>query len=177
MVDEVKEEITENLDTNSENIVEEKIEQVLSQEDISSSGQVDGEQKLADVNENDDVIKSGQEPIKVGRRVITGGIMGLLQNAVMKNCTRSNSRLKQHLTGVIQLNVTGTGSYVLDWRENDMTIKEGAIENADCTIDMSSSDFVDAANGDLNIQIAILSDKVKFKGRAEMASYLFNIFS
>ena len=103
--------------------------------------------------------------------------MGLLQNAVMKNCTRSNSRLKQHLTGVIQLNVTGTGSYVLDWRENDMTIKEGAIENADCTIDMSSSDFVDAANGDLNIQIAILSDKVKFKGRAEMASYLFNIFS
>lgn len=187
MVDEVKE---ENLDNNSENMKEEKIEIDVSEES-DPVDDVINEQKDSELKDNIDessIIKGDKqqlssdeikahEPIRSGRRATLGGIIGLLKNAAMKNCTRSNSRLKQHLTGVVQLIITGTGSYILDWREDDMTIKEGEVENADCTIEMNSADFIDAANGDLNIQIAILSDKVKFKGRAEMASYLFNIFS
>lgn len=193
MVDEVKDEKMENLDNSSENAKEEKIEIEASQGNISIDG--DGvvlkEQNSIELKENIDESSTfkgdkkqinsednkGQEPVRTGRKSSPGGITGLLQSAIMKNCTRSNSRLKQHLTGVVQLIITGTGSYILDWREDDMTLKEGEIENADCTIEMNASDFVDAAHGDLNIQIAILSDKVKFKGRAEMASYLFNIFS
>ena len=120
--------------------------------------------------------KTVSQPKEVAKKG-TNSVTRLLQDAVSKNGTRDNLRLKTHLTGRIQLIVSGVGSYLFDWRGDDMVLTEAQDSSADCTIEMSEADLLAAANGDLNIQIAMLSDKVKLSGQTGMALYLFNIFS
>ncbi len=117
------------------------------------------------------------QPSETEEKKDTSDVYQLLLDAVHHNANRLNRRLRQHLTGRIQFIIRGTDqAYLLDWRSEELCIQAGREQEVDCCIEISAGDLFDIARGDLNPQIAILSDKVRVTGEARMAVYLFNLF-
>ncbi len=107
----------------------------------------------------------------------TSSLARTMYGALCKNSRRLNRRLKTHITGRIQLIVSGgKENYVLDWRGEDLLLNDGRDPEAECVIEISERDLLDVIKGNSNLQIALLSDKVKLSGQVGMALYLSNIF-
>jgi len=101
----------------------------------------------------------------------------LLLNAVNQNANRNNRRLRAQLTGRVQLNLRGSAEcYLLAWRSEALRVEERRDAEAECTIELGSADLFDIARGELNPQIAMLSDKIRVSGESRMAIYFFNLF-
>lgn len=120
---------------------------------------------------------AGEETREAGAaKKETKEVHQLLINAVNHNANRMNRRLRAQLTGRVQLLVRGSGeAYLLDWRTDDLRTEECRDPEAECTIEIGAGDLFDIARGELNPQIAMLSDKIKVSGEARMAIYFFNL--
>ncbi|NLF25830.1 MAG: SCP2 sterol-binding domain-containing protein [Deltaproteobacteria bacterium] len=91
---------------------------------------------------------------------------------------RAGRKLKTQLSSLVQLELTDLNhSFLFDWQGSDLRIHEGSDPQADCRIALSSTDLWSISNGELNAQIAMLSDKVKVSGKAGVAVYFFNLFA
>jgi putative sterol carrier protein len=105
-------------------------------------------------------------------------IRQLILGEIYDRGARANRKLKTQLSSLIQLNVTDLGqSYLFDWQGNELKVEERRVDAADCNVSLGSAELLAIAGGDLNPQIAMLSDKVKVTGKAGMAVYLFNLFA
>lgn len=81
---------------------------------------------------------------------------------------------------VFQFNLSGEeeGIYQLVIRdEGELTIYEGEQEKADCTLLMSSQDFVKMARGKLNGTQAFMTGRLKVKGNIGLALKLQGILA
>jgi F420-dependent oxidoreductase-like protein len=76
-----------------------------------------------------------------------------------------------------QFNLTGaqSGNWVVNLK-HAAEVRSGSINNADCTITMSDSDFVALATGELNPMTAFSSGKLKLQGNPMTAMKLQGLF-
>ncbi len=73
-------------------------------------------------------------------------------------------------------NLTGDegGTWTLDFKKDDDFVSEGESEDAECTVTMSDSDFVDMWQGNLNPAQAFMMNKISIEGNMGLAMKLQN---
>lgn len=73
-------------------------------------------------------------------------------------------------------NLTGDdgGTWTLNFKKDDDFVSEGDTDDAECTVTMSDSDFVDMWNGDLNPAQAFMMNKISIEGNMGLAMKLQN---
>lgn len=77
---------------------------------------------------------------------------------------------------VYVFNLTGDegGVWTLDFTKDDDFVSEGESEEAQCTVTMSDSDFVDMWEGRLNPAQAFMMNKISIQGNMGLAMKLQN---
>jgi len=92
-------------------------------------------------------------------------------------------KLRELLTGTVALRIVDRQrAFVFDPQAPGFTLTEfsGAearSAKADCQIDLTESSLQRMWNGELNPQIAMLSDKITVSGKADLSVYFFNLVS
>ena len=103
----------------------------------------------------------------------------ILVRDIVLNAGRSGPKLRELLAGTILVQMTDSGKrYLIDWSEPELRSSTvGKEATADCTISLSEDHLRRIASGELNPQIAMLSEKVQVAGRKGAAMYLFNLIA
>ena len=113
----------------------------------------------------------------------------LLIDQMAGRARRANPRLKEHLAGQVFVEIVDSSErYLCDWRTADLktalvpALPKSApvqtdLEVSECTIRISEDNLLRVANGDLNPQVGMLSEKIKVSGRLSMAVYFFNLIA
>lgn len=98
---------------------------------------------------------------------------------LVSNASRSSAKLKELLAGTILINLFDSGKrYLLDASAGELKAQSvGKESTADCTILVSEENLKRIWQGDLNPQIAMLSEKIRIQGRKAVAIYLFNLIA
>jgi hypothetical protein len=141
-----------------------------------------GEDDLLDEEEDHDV-----QPIT--RKVIQNG-RDVLCEELPSRASRAKLRLKPHLTCVLALELSSSGErFIFDWKGEEPKVapSTGALtvnaENpgeatlVDSIISLTEQNLMAVRSGDLNPQVAMLTDKIKVKGKIGPAVYLFNLIA
>mgnify|MGYP001187422299 CR=1 FL=1 len=81
------------------------------------------------------------------------------------------------INAVYQFNVTGDngGTYYVDLTGDAPAVGAGSADNANCTITVADSDFVNLVTGKLNGQMAFMTGKLKIAGDMGLAMKLQKI--
>jgi putative sterol carrier protein len=71
-----------------------------------------------------------------------------------------------NFTATVQIDLSGEGGgqWVVAIADGQCTVEEGSDEEADATVHMEASDYVDMMSGDLNPMQAFIQQKVKVEG-------------
>ena len=67
--------------------------------------------------------------------------------------------------------------YLFDWSAEGIKSSRTEAAESDCKITLSEDNLLRIAWGDLNPQLAMLSDKVKVTGQLSLAIYVFNLIA
>jgi putative sterol carrier protein len=72
---------------------------------------------------------------------------------------------------VAQVNISGPegGSWTVTIKDKKMTVTEGVNPNAELTLKMNPSDFMDMVNEKLSAEKAFFTGKIQFKGNIAVA--------
>ncbi len=101
----------------------------------------------------------------------------LIMGEIPDRAGRAHDLLRSKLKGKIQLNVTGSNRYFIDWSSAEIAVKKNFTGNADTTIEIEERDLMKVTTGGLNPQIGMLSEKIRISGNPEIAVYFFNLIS
>ena len=73
-------------------------------------------------------------------------------------------------------NLTGDngGTWTLNFKKDDDFVSEGESDDAECTVTMSDTDFVDMWQGNLNPAQAFMMNKISIEGNMGLAMKLQN---
>ena len=113
-------------------------------------------------------------PYRGGR----GDLRDFILGEVCNRSLQAGRRLKSQLTSVIELDLLDAGqTYTFDWQGADLKVEERRSENAECRVSMVAADLVGIAAGEINPQIAMLSDKIRVSGKVGLAVYFFNLIA
>lgn len=103
----------------------------------------------------------------------------LILEDVQERVQIANERLRANLLGSLLIEVSDKKErYLLDWKEPVARVTQLDKDNnpgADCSLKISERDLLRIANGELNPQVAMLSDKVQGQGKLGLAVYFFNL--
>ncbi|NMC62346.1 MAG: SCP2 sterol-binding domain-containing protein [SAR324 cluster bacterium] len=100
----------------------------------------------------------------------------VLINRLLERASRAHPTLREQLRGSVIISIDqGRERYLFDWTSECAKACETKQDSADCTIHLQSSDLLCIAQGSLNPQIAMLSDKVQIEGNVNLAMYFFNL--
>lgn len=91
-------------------------------------------------------------------------------------CEEAGPKLKECLNGTVCLRIRDKEeSFFLDWGVQGVKVDEVSDSRGDCVIELAEVSFLKILAGELNPQIAMLSDKVFVQGRLGLAIYFFNL--
>jgi hypothetical protein len=103
---------------------------------------------------------------------------------------RVEPTLKSQLLGTVVVEVTGNkGRYLIDGRGDSITVSEfqetpqlrkseqDPPTAIDCVVRLSEPHLFQVRSGELNPQLAMLSEKIRVEGRIGLAVYLFNLIA
>ncbi|HLR23429.1 MAG TPA: SCP2 sterol-binding domain-containing protein [Pseudogracilibacillus sp.] len=95
----------------------------------------------------------------------------------IEEALQSDGSLAKGVEAVYQFQLDGDESnvYQLNLQGENSVTSEGAKDDADCTLKMSSDDFVKMTEGELNGTQAFMSGKLKIKGNMGLALKLQDI--
>ncbi len=109
----------------------------------------------------------------------------LLLSEVPWRLERAEEKLRQNINGKIVIRVatgadrrTTETKYLLDWSGDAPKMSRLDADSAgpfDCTISIHEQILLRIANGELNPQITMLSDRMKIEGQAALGIYFFNL--
>jgi SCP-2 sterol transfer family len=172
-------------------------EQLLAEEQALSKAHRDGDHETW-TNQPAGAAAPQEEPLEeelddeydnqpVARKLIQNG-RDVLCDELPDRAQRAKLRLKPYLTGALAVELTNSGErFVFDWRGDDLkvsplssdvtlTIGEGSDSSTvECIVSLNEQSLMAVRSGDLNPQVAMLSDKIRIKGKVGMAVYLFNL--
>lgn len=96
-------------------------------------------------------------------------------NEVFPEKLKSNDKISG-MSSVFQFNITGDegGAWAIDFSKDADYVTEGTADNADVTIEMKDTDFVDMWEGNLPAPQAFMMGKVKIQGDMTLAMKLQN---
>lgn len=109
-------------------------------------------------------------------------IKEFFEETVFERAKRASPKLRPQILGKVLIDFLDTGKkYLFDWSAE--TLKVAAADanaahtesNIECKIKLSEKDFMRIAQGDLNPQIGLLSEKISIQGQAGLAIYFFNL--
>jgi hypothetical protein len=141
-----------------------------------------GDDELDEADEDEEVEQAPlvRKPIQNGRDVVC--------EELPVRASRAKARLRPYLMGTLVIELTNIGEkFLFDWRgeEPKVSLVEGPIQLAqgdpadaskvDCIVSLTEQNLMAVRSGDLNPQLAMLADKIKVKGKAGPAVYLFNL--
>lgn len=95
----------------------------------------------------------------------------------------ANQRLKASLAGTTCIKVKNSDErYLLTWKEGNLIVEQkqkGEVElsSLDCEISATEATYLKIINGELNPQIAMLTDKIEIIGTFSIPIYIFNLFT
>ena len=112
-----------------------------------------------------------------------------LAEDVRKRAGIAGSKLMMHLTGGITVELERSGGKLqFDWRSSSSSanLSSGSASGSgtsgstsitpdQCNIRISDENLMRIASGDLNPQLAMLSDKIRVDGKHSLAMYFFNL--
>lgn len=174
---------------------EEKLDAAREESDLDSDDEGDDDEPavLRPVDEDEEIDRfrgrddredrEDKEPEKGERREVERkkrftNAEELMVEGLASRAKNANPRLRALLKGFIQVSLRGgNGAYNLDWREDEAKVFKGPATSPDCIIQLNEKDLIRIANGELNPQIAMLSDKVRVEGKSEFAVYFFNLIA
>lgn len=92
--------------------------------------------------------------------------------------SRFNANAAQGVKATYQFELTGDGggTYHVSIADGACQVNKGAADNANITITMAASDYLDMINGKLNPQMAFMGGKLKIKGDMSLALKMQQIF-
>lgn len=104
----------------------------------------------------------------------------LMLEELKARAQRAGPRLRECLLGTLLIELTNGKKYGFDWRQGELVVAPlqgdlSGVGPADCTIRISEDHLMRVANGDLNPQVGMLSDKIKVIGKVSFAVYFFNL--
>ncbi len=116
------------------------------------------------------------------RRRPATSVQDVFGDELMERAVGANPRLRGHVTGKILFKFQNKPEQILfDWSSDKPAISKlapsGAEPASDCVIRLSEHNLLQVANGDLNPQIGMLSDKIQVAGRLSLAIYFFNLIA
>lgn len=111
-----------------------------------------------------------------------GSVHELLTSVISNRAHRDQVKLRPYINGTVLFQLTDSKkNYIFDWsseklRAEPVTKPEEAA-GAECTIRMNENVLSQIAAGDINPQIAMLSNKVNVSGKVAYAVYIFNLIA
>lgn len=101
----------------------------------------------------------------------------LLLEELALRAAEASPCLKECLVGTVLVDIKDKNElYRVSWSGSGFKVEEGA-GSADCTIHLSEQNLLKIVSGDLNPQIAMLSDKVFVEGKLSLGVYFFNLIA
>ncbi|RAL21722.1 sterol-binding protein [Lujinxingia litoralis] len=99
----------------------------------------------------------------------------IFQEVLPANLKESPDKAKS-TNAVYVFNITGDdgGTWTLDFTKDEDFVSEGESAEADCSITMKDSDFVDMWEGSLSGPQAFMMNKIKIQGNMGLAMKLQN---
>ena len=87
-------------------------------------------------------------------------------------------RLHTCIPGTVQFYMKGSKErFIVDGSGKEIKVIDGLVNEPDCTITIEAQDMLGIADGILNPQIAMLSEKIQVKGNSGLAMYVFNLLT
>ena len=103
----------------------------------------------------------------------------LLSMTIPARAAIADMRLRSNLTGTTEVVLNENSErYVYDWSSEPLKFRQESgpkSGSVDCSIHLNGSALMRIASGDLNPQVAMLSDKIRVEGKAGFAIYFFNL--
>lgn len=107
-----------------------------------------------------------------------GSAADLLTVELLERATATDDKLRSHLVGSVLFELQDSGEkYLFDWKGERPSCEKSEEEQAECVININSQNLFRIFDGDLNPQLAMLTDKIKVSGKASFAIYVFNLLS
>jgi putative sterol carrier protein len=101
-----------------------------------------------------------------------GDFVSKIEGFITNAYNASGDKLRTHLAGTILITLKDSGKKLsFDGR----TGKFGAADTSDCQISTTSRYLEEISTGDLNPQIAMLTEKIGVSGDVSLAVYFFNL--
>lgn len=99
----------------------------------------------------------------------------IFQEVLPANLAENPDKAKS-TNAIYQFNITGDdgGTWSLDFTKDEDFVSEGETADAQCTITMKDSDFVDMWEGRLSGPQAFMMNKIKIQGNMGLAMKLQN---
>lgn len=91
-------------------------------------------------------------------------------NDILPEKLESNEDIED-IDAIYEFDVSGDdgGTWTIDFTKDDDFVSEGSSDDADCTIEVSGSDFVGMWNGDLSGQQLFMMGKISVDGDMGLA--------
>ncbi len=113
-----------------------------------------------------------------------GTVDDILGPGLIEQARYCSDKLKGLIAGKVLISLHDSGkNFLVDWTQDQIVSSQVsgkadlATHGAECGIFLSEGDLKRIQRGDLNPQIAMLSDKIRVEGRKSSAIYLFNLIA
>jgi putative sterol carrier protein len=156
----------------------------LSEQEASSSSQETNEDIISNQGSNEkeelnDEIEIETKPVvREPVKPIYSDPLEQIFLAVVPRSAEYNQRLRVNLPAPILFRIKdGTQVFTIDWTLEKINVTKEIHPNPACTISIKKDHLLSIAKGDLNPQVAMLSDKIEIEGQIGLAVYVFNLIA
>jgi ubiquinone biosynthesis protein UbiJ len=126
------------------------------------------------MNRTDDKQDSGRELNSSASR--TKDNLDELVKVIVERAKEASPNLRTQLAGTLELFVRDRPFRIgFDFSANPAKIMDPATKSFDCVLEIEERTLMRIDRGELNSQLALVSDKVTVRGKAGLAVYFFNL--